>query len=291
MEEIVHGISGGISGVVSISVWYPLDILRIRQQTEILKKEREMQEMKPEEKPVNEIKIQTQVNEDNGVFYRIYKNISNYFLHSSNTVNLTKKIIQDEGLWSLYKGISVAYIGIIITYGVYFFAYKYFKNLLKKIGLKTDLIIESMITSFLAACCSSISSNPVWLLNTRIAKAEKENKNKSISDMIKIIYQEEGISGFFKGLFPSLILTINPVIQFITYEYMKSKLLDSEGNISGLNIIICSIVSKFITTIVTYPILTIKTLFQANEKESNKKIFKIIWQLLSEQGIKGLYKG
>ena len=36
MEEIISGISGGVSGVVAISVWYPLDILRLRQQAEIL---------------------------------------------------------------------------------------------------------------------------------------------------------------------------------------------------------------------------------------------------------------
>ena len=36
MEELVHGISGGISGVVALSVWYPLDIIRLRQQVEIL---------------------------------------------------------------------------------------------------------------------------------------------------------------------------------------------------------------------------------------------------------------
>jgi hypothetical protein len=284
MEEIVHGISGGISGVVAISVWYPLDILRIREQTEILKKELK----KPEEK--NQID-QPLIEENQGFLYSTYRNILNYLVYSSKTLKLLKKVIAEEGIWSLYKGISVAYVGIIVTYGVYFFAYKYFKNLLIKLGLKIDLIFESMITSFLAACCSSISSNPIWLLNTRIARAEKEDQKKSIKEMINIIYQEEGISGFFKGLFPSLILTINPVIQFITYELMKSKLLDSDGNLSGLNIIFCSIISKFITTIVTYPILTIKTLFQANEKESNKTIFKIILKLLSEEGIKGLYKG
>ena len=37
MEEIIHGVSGAVSGVVAISVWYPLDILRLREQTQILK--------------------------------------------------------------------------------------------------------------------------------------------------------------------------------------------------------------------------------------------------------------
>jgi adenine nucleotide transporter 17 len=109
--------------------------------------------------------------------------------------------------------------------------------------------------------------------------------------MFWFILEQEGISGFYKGLIPSLFLTINPIIQYIFYEYLRAKLIDATGNISSKNIIIISAVSKLITTLATYPALTVKTLFQANEKKSAKEIKNLLVQMISENGFLYLYKG
>ena len=110
-------------------------------------------------------------------------------------------------------------------------------------------------------------------------------------EMVKKILKEEGIISFYRGLIPSLFLTINPVIQFTIYEYMKNGILNLSGNLSSLNIIYISFVSKLITTLITYPILTIKTLFQANENKSNAEILSILNELVKSNGFSGLYKG
>lgn len=108
--------------------------------------------------------------------------------------------------------------------------------------------------------------------------------------MIRHIIKEEGISAFFKGVIPSIIMTINPVIQYIIYEYLKIKFLHTDGTLSSGNILWISVLSKFITTLVTYPMLTIKTLFQSNEK-STSDIIKIIEDLIKTKGLKGLFDG
>ena len=109
--------------------------------------------------------------------------------------------------------------------------------------------------------------------------------------MIKKIIREEGFSAFFKGVLPAIIMTINPVIQYIIYEYLRLKLKQSDNTLSVGNILWTSILSKLITTIITYPMLTIKTLFQSNDHKSNKEIFDIILSTLKEKGILGLYRG
>jgi adenine nucleotide transporter 17 len=109
--------------------------------------------------------------------------------------------------------------------------------------------------------------------------------------MMRLIYNEEGMKGFFKGILPSLVLTVNPIISFVVYESMRVRLVDSNGYVSGYNVIIMSLISKLIATMLTYPILTIKTLFQANEKLSSKELIAIIQALLANEGIGGLYKG
>ena len=40
---------------------------------------------------------------------------------------------------------------------------------------------------------------------------------------IKQIYEKEGIDGFFKGLGAGYVLVLNPIIQFVAYEYLKKR--------------------------------------------------------------------
>ena len=108
---------------------------------------------------------------------------------------------------------------------------------------------------------------------------------------MKKIFIEEGIEGFFKGITPSLILTLNPVIQFSIYEFMKDSFARSATGLKAHHIAYISFVSKFVTTVVTYPLMTIKTIFQSNDKKSSDQILEFLYVMLKNEGLKGYYKG
>lgn len=109
--------------------------------------------------------------------------------------------------------------------------------------------------------------------------------------MIKKIISEEGFSGFLKGIVPSLILTLVPVIQFTSYELFKKSMSDTKGNISNKNVVLISFFSKFISIVLNYPLMTLKTLYQSNSSLTNKEIIDIINKVFKEEGIIGFYKG
>ena len=109
--------------------------------------------------------------------------------------------------------------------------------------------------------------------------------------MIKKIISEEGFSGFLKGIVPSLILTLVPVIQFTLYELFKKSMSDTKGNISNKNVVLISFFSKFISIVLNYPLMTLKTLYQSNSCLTNKEIIDIINKVFKEEGIIGFYKG
>lgn len=214
------------------------------------------------------------------------------FIKKWDTLDFAIKLIRERGPLCLYRGMTSALVGSIQTNAIYFCSYQFFKSFLSSnLKPKTSLVTYSLITSFLAATITAILSNPIWILNNRMTIASQQHINISNIEMIKLIYQQEGLSGFFKGLTPALILTINPVIQFIIYEVLKKYFLSTKGHFSTLQIIITSIISKLITTLITYPILTIKTLFQANRNKENKEIIEIIEKLFKNEGISGFYKG
>lgn len=74
---------------------------------------------------------------------------------------------------SLYKGISSGLFGNVVTNAVYFLSYKYFQKVFlnSNFNFKEGQVMFSLITSFLAALSTTIITNPIWVLNTRIANS------------------------------------------------------------------------------------------------------------------------
>lgn len=69
------------------------------------------------------------------------------------------------------------------------------------------------------------------------------------------------MGAFFKGVLPNLILVINPIINFVVYEFLKKFAIrkhKSEKNIPFATIFTMSSIGKCMATLVTYPILTIR---------------------------------
>ena len=109
--------------------------------------------------------------------------------------------------------------------------------------------------------------------------------------MIKLIYKEEGLSSFFKGIVPSLILTLVPVMQFTSYEILKKSFVNDLGKISNKHLVLVSFISKLLTILVSYPLMTAKALYQSNSKLQSSEVWKIITKLIKEEGLLGFYKG
>lgn len=167
--------------------------------------------------------------------------------------------METEGYTSLYKGLNSALFGNIISYGIYFWWYRFLKNYFSMLLKKTQLSsIEMTAVTTLAGSISSVMSNPIWMINTRMAI---QKTKKSVFTVIKEIKDNEGISAFFKGVLPNLILVLNPIINFVVYEYLKVFALNkygSERKIPFSAIFAMSSVGKILATFVTYPILTIR---------------------------------
>ena len=68
-----------------------------------------------------------------------------------------------------------------------------------------------------------------------------------------------------------MILVINPVINFVVYEFLKKWLLDRKKKVGAPQIFVISSIGKILATLCTYPICTVRTKMQANK--TNKSIF------------------
>jgi hypothetical protein len=213
-ENLIHGLSGGISSIVSTAVVHPFESMRVKMQSE-----------------------QSSV----------------YFL------SYLLKIYKEEGLKGIYAGFGVNIAQVATSYAIYFFSYQHIKRIISKGKMKLTISGDAY-ASFLASAVVFIILSPLWTISTRLVK----DKSKSFWAVTKQIYNNEGLSGFFKGATMSLVLTMNPVIQYTCYEYLKKRYQQS----AFVAHFLFGAVAKFVATLLTYPMQTIRTRLQLNEKEN-----------------------
>jgi adenine nucleotide transporter 17 len=115
------------------------------------------------------------------------------------------------------------------------------------------------------------------------------------------MYQDQGLGGFFKGLAPSMIMVINPTIQYILYESLVARALEWQRNsraarpaagsaaaavqrqgggaagggkggmaLGALDIFVLSALAKIGATLVTYPLLVVKNRLQVGNAADAK---------------------
>lgn len=139
------------------------------------------------------------------------------------------------------------------------------------------------------------------------------------------VYKEYGLGGFWNGCGASLIMVINPTLQYALYEWLMSAregvrrrkqvggMSNSKsGSGSGigigigiginnsrpgvLEVFMMSALAKAGATLVTYPMMTIKTRMMSARKEADcemqyKSIGDAIVKIGSREGVGGYYQG
>jgi hypothetical protein len=99
--------------------------------------------------------------------------------------------------------------------------------------VKTNDLIGYSKAASMASFVTTIFANPFKVVNTKMIMrtrekegSDRENSNKSYGtlDCVKEIWRNDGALGFFRGIGPSLFLIINPIIQYVIYEFLKNEI-------------------------------------------------------------------
>jgi len=280
-QALIHAAAGSLGGMISMMLLYPLDQVRTYMQ----------------------VSEKTQI-----------KNLS--------ILEVAKFIIENEGFNMLYRGLIPVVSTIGATNFVYFFSFNFGKLLLvhyKKIAGVGDLnfsVVEYTFLSTLAGIVTVFMTAPLWVANTRLkmgqssssdhkfeSNSSKAKKTVGLFHMMFNIAQTEGIRSLWDGTIPSLILVSNPIIQFVVYEVVKSKIIgiwssSSESPISftGAEAFILGAIAKACATIVTYPLQLTQSKLRIKSKQQNGQpvysgTVDCLLKVQKEDGVLGLYRG
>lgn len=145
------------------------------------------------------------------------------------------RILQEEGARGLYRGLSPTLFALLPNWAVYFTVYERLKI---AIGNRVSPNAPAgpgvhMIAAAGAGAATMMITNPLWVIKTRLqtqtlglSMGSKGNTvhYKGTLDAFRRITREEGISGLYSGLGPSLFGVMHVVIQFPLYESLKKEL-------------------------------------------------------------------
>uniref|UniRef100_A0A3P9J3F8 Solute carrier family 25 member 17 n=1 Tax=Oryzias latipes TaxID=8090 RepID=A0A3P9J3F8_ORYLA len=254
-ETLVHAVAGATGSVTAMSVFFPLDTAKSRLQ-----------------------------GQSGGLAPPV----------------ILAEIAKEEGFLSLYRGWFPVISSLCCSNFVYFYTF----NALKKVaaaGPGKPRPSKDLLMGVVAGVVNVLLTTPMWVVNTRLklqgVKFRDEDLHQThyrgIFDAFSQIIANEGVGTLWNGTLPSLILVLNPAVQFMFYEALKRK-------ISSAQIFLIGAIAKAVATTVTYPLQTVQAILRFGQYKGDGKgglmgslsnIFFLFMDRIKNHGVLGLYKG
>ncbi|XP_066563306.1 peroxisomal membrane protein PMP34 isoform X2 [Amia ocellicauda] len=217
-----------------------------------------------------------------------------------STPAVLSDIIREEGLLAPYRGWLAVICSVFCSSFIYFYC---FHSLRAVWGLQPTPTTDLMV-GIIAGVVNVLVTTPLWVVNTRIKLqgANLQNANirptcySGIVDGLVQTVRGEGLGGLWNGTVPSLLLVLNPAVQFSVYQGLKRHLGGDTTELSSLQVFVMGAVSKTVATVLTYPLQTAQSLLrccQSSDRQAQN--WNRSWSLLSQrvrtQGMLCLFRG
>ncbi|XP_068193970.1 peroxisomal membrane protein PMP34 [Antennarius striatus] len=263
-ETLVHAVAGAMGSVTAMSVFFPLDTAKSRLQVDEMRK-------------------------------------------AKSTPVILAEIAKEEGFLSLYRGWLPVISSLCCSNFVYFYTFNSLKKLTAS-GPGKSRPGKDLLMGIAAGVVNVILTTPMWVVNTRLKLQGVKFRNEDIQqthyrgifDAFSQIITNEGVGTLWNSTLPSLILVLNPAVQFMFYEAMKRKAGKGGKKISSAQIFVIGAIAKAIATTATYPLQTVQAILRFGQYKGDGKggvigslsnIIALFFDRIKAHGVLGLYKG
>ncbi|KOS22785.1 Mitochondrial nicotinamide adenine dinucleotide transporter 1 [Escovopsis weberi] len=213
-------------------------------------------------------------------------------------VGTARVILREEGIRGLYRGLGPIVLGYLPTWAVWFTVYNKSKVFLHQYHDNQHLV--NFWSSIIAGGSSTIVTNPIWVIKTRLMSQSNPNSARahfamlaghgntpttrpshhapwhyrSTLDAARKMYTSEGLASFYSGLTPALLGLSHVAVQFPAYEFLKKQFTgqgmgevsEKGGSADWVGILSASILSKILASSATYPHEVIRTRLQTQRR-------------------------
>ena len=242
---------------------------------------------------------------------------------SSSARRLLLDILRTDGYTGVFRGLGATLATVPLFWGLYFPLYEEIKRrLLQKNHVhhshQYQHPYQFHLSPALTHCVSAISAgaiadvicNPLFLVRTRLQTAAlhqnphphpnlPHHTNQQPLGMISTfrqLYQQGGISIFWRGISASLFGLSHVAVQFPVYEWIKEYFQTQSHNgphkrqdCTSLEILLASGASKMCASLLTYPHEVLRSkMMDSRTSTTLIQTIQTIWKL---EGLRGFYSG
>ncbi|CAI9107992.1 OLC1v1007498C7 [Oldenlandia corymbosa var. corymbosa] len=205
------------------------------------------------------------------------------------------QLVKNEGLKSLYLGLTPALTRSVLYGGLRLGLYEPSKHVCELAFESTNILVKIASGAFSGALATALT-NPVEVLKVRLQMDVTSSSKGPIHELRRIAH-EEGVAALWKGVGPAMAraaaLTAS---QLATYDESKQALIRWTPLEEGFYLhLISSTIAGGVSTVMTAPVDMVKTrlMLQRDSKEAGmyRNGFHCAYQVLQTEGPRGLYKG
>ncbi|KAH0836863.1 mitochondrial carrier protein RIM2 [Lanmaoa asiatica] len=302
-----HFVAGGFGGMCGAIVTSPFDVVKTRLQSSLFREKHASVGMVGGG-------VATLPHRSGGLLWNFVE-----------TGHILRDIYRNESPRALFKGLGPTLVGVIPARSINFFTYGTGKQIIANDfnhGQENSYVHLS--AAAIAGIVTCTATNPIWVVKTRLQLTE-ERRHAALGSgstpgtlsraapnatrgpalrivggsyaMIKQIFREEGIRGFYKGLSASYLGVTEGTIQWVLYERLKQLSADTHGR-GGLaewfGMLGSAGTAKCVASLITYPHEVLRTRLRQPRVDGVLK-YTGLWQTLrtviAEEGARSLYGG
>lgn len=154
-------------------------------------------------------------------------------------IGTARRIVQREGFFALYKGLTAVYAGIVPKMAIRFLSFEQYKEILQQMtgessnrvtftaGLASGLTEAILVVTPAEVCKIRMQSQYHSLMD---AAQLKHRKYRNVLQTAVVIVREEGIRALYKGVVPTMLRQgCNQAVNFTAYSYIKEKVTEWQG--------------------------------------------------------------
>ncbi|CAN8076193.1 unnamed protein product [Agarophyton chilense] len=238
--------------------------------------------------PLDLLKIRFQVQSETKGLYQ-YRHLTSAF----------RTIVSTEGVRALWKG-NLSAMLMVTPYSAFQLAAFYQLHQNTQITHEPYASFLSLSVGAVSSCFATICTYPLDLLRTRFAAQTEPRQYITLRHATSIIYAREGVSGFYAGLYPTL-LSVVPYMstQFAVYEGAKQHILttSSRQELHPQESVVIGGVSGVVSKLLTLPLDNAKKImqvggqFRASDTSRYRGMGDVLASVWSLHGWRGWFRG